>query len=202
MERRNPMIFLRHPTPDVEPGTCYGRLDLDIAEIGHEQIDAALNSTPPVTRLLASPAKRCRKLALAIAARDGLKPVFDERLWEMDMGEWEGVPWKEIDRSLSEPWSKDPYNLPTPGGESFRQVQERVLEALQEAHLKTAIICHAGPIRATQMAWHRMTFKQVFAQAPGYAEPIIIRPPHPSAKVIRPQARQKQSVPKGQNRHI
>ena len=36
------------------------------------QIEAALTLTPPVTRILASPALRCRKLALAMAARDGI----------------------------------------------------------------------------------------------------------------------------------
>lgn len=171
------MIFLRHPTPDVLAGTCYGRLDLDIAEIGHEQINLARKSTPKISKIFASPALRCRKLAQNIADRDGIDIIFDERLWEMDMGEWEGVLWKNIDRKLSEPWLKDPYNLPTPGGESFKDVQTRVLAALSEAHAETAIICHAGPIRAVQMAWHNKSFAEVFAQAPAYAEPIILHPP-------------------------
>lgn len=171
------MIFLRHPTPDVEQGTCYGRLDLDIAEIGHEQITLAHKTTPKVTKILASPALRCRKLAHTIAERDGLEIIFDERLWEMDMGIWEGMMWKDIDRNLSEPWLKDPFNLPTPEGESFKDVQTRVLEALSEAHADTAIVCHAGPIRAVQMAWLGMSFSEVFAQPPAYAEPIILHPP-------------------------
>ncbi|MFK5978955.1 MAG: histidine phosphatase family protein [Rhizobiaceae bacterium] len=171
------MIFLRHPTPNVEKGTCYGRLDLDIAEIGHEQITLAHKTTPQVTKILASPALRCRKLAHMIAERDGLEIIFDERLWEMDMGRWEGVMWKDIDRKLSEPWLKDPFNLPTPDGESFKEVQARVLEALAEGHADTAIICHAGPIRAMQMAWLGMSFAEVFAEQPAYAKPIILHPP-------------------------
>ena len=170
------MIFLRHPAPDVETGTCYGRLDLDIAEIGHEQIRLAVENTPPVKHVIASPALRCRKLALAIAARHDIEPIFDERLWEMDMGEFEGKLWKEIDREKSERWLEDPMNNPTPGGESFQQVQDRVLLALADAKPDTAIICHAGPIRATQMAWENKTFKQVFAVQPPYAEAITILP--------------------------
>lgn len=171
------MIFLRHPTPDVPAGTCYGQTDLDIADIGHEQIEIAVDITPPVKRIIASPALRCRKLAISIAARHDLEPTFDERLWEMHMGEFEGKLWAEIDREKSEKWLEDPMNNPTPGGESFADVQARVLEALKQADMETAIVCHAGVIRATQMAWEGMTFKEVFAAMPPYAEPVRIIPP-------------------------
>ena len=170
------MIFLRHPTPDVPKGMCYGRTDLDIAEIGHEQIKRAMDTTPKVTQILASPALRCRKLALTLGQRDGIKPFFDERLWEMNMGEFEGQLWNEIDREKSEVWLKDPFYNPTPGGESFADVQLRVLAALEQAHEHTAIVCHAGVIRATQMAWEGKTFKAVFADMPPYAEPIRLKP--------------------------
>ena len=171
------LIFLRHPRPDVEPGICYGRLDLDIHVDGHGQIEAALETTPRVSRVVASPALRCRKLATDLAARNDLEPVFDERLWEMHMGEWEGLPWKDIPRELSEPWLKDPFNLPCPGGESFSQVQTRVLEAVSGLDPETAIVCHAGPIRALQMAWHGLTFREAFASTPPYAEPMVLSRP-------------------------
>ena len=172
------MIFLRHPIPDVEPGTCYGQTDLDIADIGHEQIERALKLTPTAKHLYASPALRCRKLALAIAERDGLEIQFDQRLWEMNMGEFEGKLWNDIDRGKSSKWFDDPFNNHTPGGESFAEVQTRVLEALSIIpDDQTAIICHAGVIRATQMAWEGKTFKEVFAEMPPYAEPVEILPP-------------------------
>lgn len=171
------MIFLRHPTPDVAPGTCYGRTDLDIAEIGHDQIVRALELTPRVTKILASPALRCRQLATSLGERDGVMPIFDERLWEMNMGEFEGVLWADIDRQKSEAWLENPMHNATPGGESFADVQERALEALVEAHLETAIVCHAGVIRSVQMAWEGKSFKQVFDAMPAYAEPIRILPP-------------------------
>lgn len=180
------MIFLRHPSPKVEPGICYGRLDLDIAEEGHAQIARALEATPKVARILASPALRCRKLAEALAEREGVTPVFDERLWEMHMGEWEGLLWRDIPREVSEPWVADPFNLPTPGGESFRDVQSRVLEAIDDpgreaaartAPTQTAVVCHAGPIRAVQMAWQGISFREAFSAAPGYCEPIELHPP-------------------------
>ena len=171
------MIFLRHPTPHVEPGTCYGQTDLDIAEIGHEQIERALELTPRIKRLFASPALRCRKLAVSIAERDQVEIEFDARLWEMHMGEFEGMLWKDIDRNKSARWFEDPFNNRTPGGESFADVQRRVLAALENASTETAIICHAGVIRATQMAWQGKTFREVFDETPPYAEPMRILPP-------------------------
>ena len=172
------MIFIRHPSPDVEPGTCYGRLDLDIAEIGHDQIAKAMETTPKVKRIVASPAKRCRKLALTLANRDKIDVEFDERLWEMHMGEFEGKRWDQIDRVVSERWFKDPYNIRTPGGENFHDLRVRVVEALQSADLNTAVICHAGPIRAVRMHWEKKTFREVFSVQPGYAEPVRIFPSH------------------------
>lgn len=180
------MIFLRHPTPDVAPGICYGRSDLDIAEIGHGQIENALKTTPEFRRIFASPATRCRKLAVSLAERAGIEPVFDERLWEMHMGDWEGLAWSEIDRGASEHWLADPVNRPTPNGESFRDLQDRVVaavgELLENDPWHTAVVCHAGPIRAIQMAWNGITFREAFAQTPPYSEPIRLVHPDWSDK--------------------
>lgn len=178
------MIFLRHPVPDVAPGTCYGRTDLDITVDGEAQIRAALAATPKLTRLVASPAKRCRRLALALAERDAIKPGFDPRLWEMDMGAWEGLAWHAIDRKASDHWLADPVNRPTPGGESFAELMQRV-EAVIGEHLDnevmtTGFVCHAGPIRAAQMLFYGLSFGEAFAETPAYAEPIRLTPPSPA----------------------
>lgn len=174
------MIFLRHPTPDIDSAICYGQTDMDIAEIGLSQIDDALISTPKITKLLASPAIRCRKLTLALAERDNIEPIFDARLWEMNMGNFEGVRWDEMDRSISNKWLSDPMNNPTPNGEAFVDLQKRVLEFLNEhlneAQGKTIVICHASPIRVVQMAWQNISFEEAFKQVPAYAEPIEIWP--------------------------
>jgi alpha-ribazole phosphatase len=178
------MIFLRHPTPDIAKGICYGRMDMDIAPIGHQQIDQALVDTPPLARIIASPALRCQKLATSLAARDDLKLVFDERLWEMHMGDWEGMAWKDIDREASTRWLEDTHSNSTPNGECFRDVELRVARCIADImsdpspdHHRTAIICHASPIRATRMAWEGLSFSQAFAIAPPFATPISINPP-------------------------
>ena len=178
------MIFLRHPTPDIAQGICYGQTDMNIAPIGHKEIDKALSSTPRLTRIISSPALRCRKLATLLAARENLPLDFDERLWEMHMGDWEGLAWRDIDREVSKIWLQDPHNNSTPNGECFQDVKRRVGRCVNQLiadrsydPTSTAVICHASPIRATQMAWEGLSFKQAFAKSPPYASPIHINPP-------------------------
>jgi alpha-ribazole phosphatase len=166
------MIFLRHPRPDKASGLCYGRTDLDIGPDGEAEIARALAATPPVVRVIASPALRCRRLAEALAVRDGVGLYFEPRLWELDFGDWEGVPWAEIGRASSDRWADDPWRIAPPGGETFAAVHARVGEVLAELAPGTALVCHAGPIRVARMILTGAGFETVFAEAVPYASPI------------------------------
>ena len=166
------MIFLRHPRPVIAPGICYGRMDVDIGPEGEAEIAGALAATPPVARVIASPARRCRALAARLAARDGANLTFDPRLREMNFGAWEGVAWDRIDRAESDPWSADPWSLAPPGGETFADVHARVAEVLAAVEPGTALICHAGPIRAARMILTGASFAEVFAEPVPHAVPI------------------------------
>ena len=171
---RQAIIFLRHPKPVAENGVCYGRTDLDIGAEGEAQIVGALAATPPAMRVIASPARRCRALAVAIAERDGAPLSFDARLWEMDFGAWEGRCWDEIPAAESEPWSADPWNVAPPDGETFTVMRERVAAALLGAGPGTTVVCHAGPIRMAWMIFTGADFSAVCAEPVPYARPIPI----------------------------
>jgi alpha-ribazole phosphatase len=167
------MIFLRHPKPAAVAGLCYGRTDLDIAPEGQAQIAVALREAPPVRRVIASPALRCRRLSQALAARDDVALELDERLWDLDMGHWDGMLWDDIPRAESEAWLADPWNLAPPGGETFRAVHARVSEVIRETGAgDIALVCHAGPIRAARMALHGASFEAALADPVPYALPI------------------------------
>ncbi len=166
------MIFLRHPRPEVAAGICYGRMDLAAGPEAPAEIEAALAATPPAGRVLASPARRCRGLAEALAARDGVALELDERLWEMDFGAWEGMRWDAIRRADSDPWAADPWTVAPPGGETFAAVHARVGAVLAEAGPGTALVCHAGPIRAARMILTGARFADVVAEPVPYAAPL------------------------------
>ena len=166
------MIFLRHPRPGNASGLCYGRTDLDIGPDGAAEIARAMETTPKVLRVIASPALRCRRLARELAARDSVALHFEPRLWELNFGVWEGVPWAEIGRDKSDVWASDPWNIAPPQGETFAAVHARVGAVLAEAAPGTALVCHAGPIRVAQMILTGAGFETVFAEAVPYASPI------------------------------
>lgn len=166
------MIFLRHPTPDAVPGLCYGRTEIGLGPGAGDEIARALEATPRVARVIASPARRCRPLAVALATRDGVALETDERLRELDFGAWEGRRWWDIPRAESDPWAADPWIMAPPFGESFGDLHRRVAAAMREVGPGTALVTHAGPIRAARMILTGATFETVFAEPVPYATPL------------------------------
>lgn len=179
------MIFLRHPRVDAAPGLCYGRLDVVAGPGEAAEIARALGITPEGRRVVASPARRCRGLAEALAARDGVALELDARLGELDFGAWEGRRWDDIDRRESDPWAANPVAVAPPGGETFAALMERVGAALGELGPGDLVVAHAGPIRAARMILEGASFAEVFAAPVPHAEPVRIgeeTPPWPMSR--------------------
>lgn len=90
---------------------------------------------------------RCRKLASTIAENH----YTDERLKELNFGDWEMQWWDKIPAEELLPWRKDFVNLKCPNGESYQDMQNRCVSFLDELtktqHKKIAIISHGGFIR-------------------------------------------------------
>ncbi|MEM9043163.1 MAG: histidine phosphatase family protein [Pseudomonadota bacterium] len=169
------MIFLRHPTPDIARGICYGRLDMGVARSADKEIMRALNRLKSVSSLYTSPAKRCMALAEAVAKAHQLAPIAEERLLELDFGTWEGRPWRQINRAESDRWASDPINEHPPEGESFAEMSARVCAALAEMPEDAVVVTHAGPIRAARMAYLGISFDAAFSEPVPYASPIQIQ---------------------------
>ncbi len=78
---------------------------------------------------------------------------LDNRLREMNFGDWENRPWDDIPRRELDAWGKDYARRAVPGGESFADLNERTLEfwdELRDSNGKDAriiVFSHAGPIR-------------------------------------------------------
>src|SRR5699024_3948215 len=88
--------LIRHTTPDIDKGICYGQQDLALAD-SFSADSRTLRATRPDRyenfRLYRSPLKRCSKLAAELA-KDEI--ITDERLMELDCGAWEGQAWDDI----------------------------------------------------------------------------------------------------------
>lgn len=168
------MIFYRHPTPDAPPGMCYGRLDIGLGDRAADEIANAIAHAPQITRIVSSPARRAIALADALGAKTSAPVWSDERLWEMNFGEWEGRLWSEIDRAESDPWAENPWDLAPPGGESYSMVHSRMGAVLLDAEPGDVIVAHAGPIRAAKMILEGLSFAEAFADPVPFATALEI----------------------------
>lgn len=85
--------------------------------------------------IYSSPLGRCRDTAAFVARRLGLEPVVVDALREYAIGEWEGLPFAHLakEHDFVTRATQDPDFAP-PGGESLRQVSERIVTAIQEIH--------------------------------------------------------------------
>lgn len=135
--------LIRHPQPVVEAGICYGRLDL-AAENAAEVATRLRAELPAGLPVWSSPLRRCRELAELLHPQ----PQLDERLAEMDFGDWEGLAWDAIPRAELDAWAADVAGYAPPGGESPRQLQQRALAFVADLREPEAVIVtHAGVIR-------------------------------------------------------
>lgn len=153
------MVFLvRHghtpTTGKVLPGRAPG---LHLSPRGLEQAAAVAERlaalSPPPLAVYASPMERTRETAAPIARALGLRVRTHPGLLDAAVGEWEG---KSLRMLARKPQWRTVQGWPTgfrfPGGESFTEVQSRVMGSvleLAERHQGERIVCvsHADPIQ-------------------------------------------------------
>jgi len=142
------LIFLRHTTPDVAKGMCYGATDLDVTANFVSEAEVSLKSLPHFQNILVSPLQRCQKLARHISLATGIDIQTRSALIEMDFGGWEMVPWNDVPRPELDEWAADFLNARPHGGESVAELRNRVEGFLQSVEPHSLIVTHSGVIRA------------------------------------------------------
>jgi alpha-ribazole phosphatase len=144
------IYLIRHTRPDITKDRCYGQADLDVVETFHEEAQCIQEYLPKhIEKVYSSPLKRCRQLAEHLFPAHDLH--FDDRLKEINCGEWELKLWDDIDQDLLKAWMDDFANVVIPGGESYTQLYERAKAFFDSLHLKhksIAIVSHGGVIRS------------------------------------------------------
>ena len=146
------IVLIRHLAPLIEPGICYGRLDV-AQDPAREDKAGALVTHPGLagaTHVWTSPAKRCRALAVSIAQTLTATITVDPRLRELDFGEWEGKPWDAVAPVELDAWAASPLTFAPPGGESGAALVLRVREfwaGLARDQRDCVIVSHGGPLK-------------------------------------------------------
>ncbi|BBF93772.1 alpha-ribazole phosphatase family protein [Blastochloris tepida] len=144
------LVLVRHTQVQGVAGLCYGRFEAGLAATFADEAEAVRGALPAeIAAVYSSPAARCR----ALAAQLHPAPVLDDRLHELDFGQWEGRRWDDIPRAELDAWCGDFVTLAPPGGETFAALAGRAsafAEDITRRHgdAPVAAITHAGVIRA------------------------------------------------------
>ena len=168
------VLLVRHgqtpTTGKILPGRAAG---LHLAESGNSQahrVAERIAQLPRVDAIYASPLERARETAAPIARALKQRVKIDQGLLECDFGEWTGA---ELGKLMKKPeWStvqKAPSTFRFPGGESFTEMQTRMVTALDRiraAHPGGTVVCvsHADPIKAAvahAMGTHLDLFQRI-----------------------------------------
>lgn len=163
-------VLIRHPAPDIAAGICYGRLDVGLTPAARrELVQCAAN---PIlqgsARVWTSPARRCHELAVAIAHHLAADLAVDDRLLELDFGEWEGRAWNEVPRASLDEWAALAMDFAPPGGESGAAMIRRVSRFFADLNsdaMDCIVVSHGGPLKILIALLNRQPI-DLFAPAP------------------------------------
>lgn len=168
------LTLVRHTSLDIDPQICYGQSDVDVsANFDAERLELQQKLADfEFDAIYTSPLRRCHQLAQSLCADPSLKLTkseiqLDERLKELNFGDWEMSPWDAIPRDVFDVWANDYANLAPPKGETFSQLHARAKSFIEDAsshshgkHL--LLITHGGLIRALIAEVLQMPLKRLF----------------------------------------
>ncbi|WP_367116464.1 histidine phosphatase family protein [Corynebacterium glaucum] len=148
------ILLIRHgqtpTTGTVLPGRAPG---LHLSEKGQEQARKVAEGIEHADAIYTSPLERTQETAAPLAEKFKKEPLLDDALLEADFGTWTGE--KLADLAKLPEWEtvqKTPSQFRFPGGESFVEMQERIVAGLKRiaaAHPGQVVACfsHADPIK-------------------------------------------------------
>ena len=148
------VLFLRHgPTDWNAEGRVQGQTDVPLSDAGRKSVQGW--RLPPFAadwEWYTSPLRRAVETAMLLGA-DPVRLHLDDRLKEIDWGDWEGALLKELRAEQGETMRRIEargLDMAPPNGESPRQLTKRLAEWLLEAAVRRrdiCAVCHAGVLR-------------------------------------------------------
>lgn len=164
------IYIVRHTAVAVQ-GICYGQTDVplkDTFELEAEIVKNKLNNLS-YDAVFSSPISRCAKLAKYCGYEKDMQ-LYD-RLKELHFGDWEMQRWDDLDMKE---WENDWVNNPTPNGESFQQMYNRVTSFFDELKSKdyrsVLVFTHGGVINCARVYFGQTTLNSAFEKLADYGE--------------------------------
>jgi broad specificity phosphatase PhoE/ribonuclease HI len=153
------IYFIRHGETVLTPQRKFsgtGPLDPELMDDGLKQAACVAREAAKLGAeiLIASPLKRTRQTAEAIAQTTGLEIIFDEAWFELSFGTWDGKAIEEVRASEPEQyqaWLNSTGYAPG-GGESYDEASTRIEAALERLVAeypgkKIIVVTHNGVIK-------------------------------------------------------
>ena len=158
------ILLARHgETTENKERRFQGQKDVPLNDTGRAQARALAEAAKDerIVALWSSPLVRARETAEIVGAALGLEAQLDDRLKEVDVGDWQDRLKDDIARDEPDQWAafgRGGEDWRFPGGESLAEQQERVIAALvditQRRDLPALVICHRGVVRCALAHTH------------------------------------------------
>lgn len=171
------LYLVRHGETDWNrEGKYTGQSDIPLNDAGRRQAQKAAEQlreyAPQI--IYSSDLLRAYETAQIISSAISAPIINDDRLREINQGEWEGMHVDEIKdkfNSLFRAREKDPFNVSSPQGETMGEVYQRVKEALKKIladhpHDKVVITAHGVVLAIIRLMAAREPIDRVFEYIP------------------------------------
>jgi broad specificity phosphatase PhoE len=153
------LLLVRHGETDWNRDRRFqGHADQPLNDAGREQARALADKLAgeQIDFVYTSDLVRARETAEIVAARLGAEVVARTELREIDVGNWEGLTWPEIEElhpDGARAWHEHGHGWES--GETYDQLGERIIPALRRIAAdhpgqNVLVVGHGGTVRATR----------------------------------------------------
>ncbi len=160
------VYLVRHGTTEWNKEEIFrGRIDCKLNDTGRAEARALEGYFRDVAidTIYSSPLSRAVETAKAVAAPKGLTVIPDPAFIDMDYGEWQGLPLKEVEEKYTDLyrlWRERPQDVTFPGGENLARARARAWEGFGR-------VVRENPGKTVLVVSHRVITKVLICAALG-----------------------------------
>ncbi|AZA54085.1 alpha-ribazole phosphatase family protein [Chryseobacterium sp. G0201] len=166
--------LIRHTAVENPDNLCYGFAEMSLRKNYVEDFKL-ISIDKDFDFIISSPSQRCHLLAKYFQ----LNYQTDERIKEMNFGDWELQKWTSIPEDEINLWYEDFINVKATNGENLLEMQTRVSKfwnelISKESINKVLIVTHAGVIRLILQSILQFPLENMFNIQIGYGKRTVI----------------------------
>jgi alpha-ribazole phosphatase len=167
------MYLVRHTITVADKTVCYGQTDVPV-DTGQFKIsypDICKKLPEKIDTVYSSQLIRCSILAQQLVKEKytSVSVTYDNRLKELNFGDWEMKKWDDINKEALGKWMQKFTTEKVPCGESNADLHERVVSFWNEIlsqDKNCCIITHAGVMRSILSIINKSELQNAFALYP------------------------------------